>query len=425
MEFLIKKMGINGEGIAYYKRKPVFIEGALIDETVSAHITTDKGKYYIAKLDKIIKRSSKRQRPLCPYFKECGACQIMHMTYREQLAYKCEMVKEAFKKYADIDIKIDDVIENDDIYGYRNSLKLPVSYIDGKLVSGLYKANSNHLLVIDKCLIHDQRLEKVKKNILNVLNKYHYQDVYGLYIRALDDDIQAVIVSDTELSLECIADLKRIEHLASLYLSKRQKKAKEFFGKENKLLFGQKMIAFDMMDLKFAIRPFSFMQLNTKQATKLYQRVIDLLKADDKVIFEGYCGIGVMSLAMAKKAKKVIGVEIVKEAISDAKRNAKDNGIDNVEFILGDSGEELKYRLKKEKIDAIVVDPPRTGLDETMLESIKRSKVKEVVYVSCNPATLAKDIAYLKPYYDIKKVDVLDMFSNSAHVECIIYMRKR
>ncbi len=425
MELVIRKMGINGEGIAYYKRKPVFIEGALKDETVKAHIVEDKGRYYIGKLERIIERSPVRQRPLCPYYKECGGCQIMHMTYPGQIGYKIDMVKEAFEKYAQVEITVDEVVENDTLYAYRNSLKLPVSYIDGKLKSGLYRADSNHLLAIDKCLIHDTRLEKVRKNVLNVLNKYHYKDIYGLYLRIFSDDIQGVIVADEVIGSDCIDDLKKIENLTTLYHSKRKKKAREFFGKENRLLFGPKMTTFTMMDLKLAIRPFSFMQLNTGQAAKLYLKVIGLIDVHDKVIYEGYCGIGVISLMLAKRAKKVIGTEIVASAIADAKRNAQKNHIHNAEFNVGDSGEELRYRLRKERIDVIVVDPPRTGLDDLMRESIIRSKVRDVIYVSCNPATLAKDYACLKQYYDIRRTIVLDMFSNSAHIETIVLLSRR
>lgn len=422
MEFEIKKLGINGEGIGYYKRKPVFIDNALPTEIVEARIVENHKTYYRARLGRIKERSKERVIVTCPYYEDCGACQVMHLEYDAQLRYKVEGLKEALRKYAGIKIEDIKIIGSDKTLAYRNSLKLPV-YQDkkGKLQSGLYKEGTDHLVYIKDCLVHDKTIERVKKNIINVLNKYGYKDVYGLYIRQLDKVEAVIVTGDIKIDETCINDLMRIEGLKSLYQSIKNRRSHEFFGKMI-LLKGERAIAFDHQGLKLKIAPTSFFQLNTQQATKLYQTVIAMCD-EDSVVFEAYAGIATMSLALAKKAKRVIASEVIPSAIADAKAAARANDIKNGEFILGDSAETLKRYSKKEKIDILIVDPPRSGLSQEMIKVIERSEIKKMIYVSCNPSTLAKDLALLDSY-KIKDIVAFDMFPQTMHVETVVLMSR-
>lgn len=433
MKIRIDKIGINGEGIGYIDSKPVFVKGALPNELVEAKITLKERNYSKAECVKVIKASKERIKPLCPYYERCGACQLMHLDYEAQLRYKVEILKEALYKYADIDDSlIEDIIRNNDIFGYRNSLKLPITSIKGKLVSGLYENESNHILKVDECLIHDKDIERVKKNVLNVLNKYAYNaynfkdktGIRALAIRKIDDSISLVIVSgNTQINKECIDDLSKIKGLKSIYQSIHTTKSHEFFGNQMIHLYGSKYITFKFNNLKMNLSARSFFQLNTKQAIKLYNVIRDEVKENQDVIFEAYSGIGAISLILSDKASKIIGVESIADAVNNANKNARDNHIENVSFECDDAAISLKRHAKKMKIDTLVVDPPRVGLDDDMLETILKSKIKNIIYVSCNPATLAKNLSILKSRYQIKKIIPLDMFSNSAHIESITVLK--
>lgn len=418
MKLEVKKIGINGEGIAYFKRKPVFIKGAIPQEIVEVKNIKDMGRYFTAAISRIIKRSRYRKEVACPYYGRCGACQMLHIDYKEQCQYKKAIVKESLLKYASVESDIvSDTIACDEIFAYRNSLKMPICEKRGKLITGLYASDSNHLIEVDRCLMHDAKLDRVRKNILNVLNKYHLKGIEGIYLRALGEEIQgALIGKDVFLSKTCLNDLEKIEGLVSLYSFAKHKKPGEFLRGDGKLLFGRKTLEFSFMGLKIDLSIKSFFQLNTHQAEKLYALATSFIKEGD-IVFEGYCGIGIMSSLVAKKAKKVIASEIVKEAIADAKKIALKNDIRNVRFICGDSPS--VFEDYKDDISVLLIDPPRSGLDEKMLQAIKNSKVERIIYISCNSSTLAKDIGVLKRCYELKKVIPLDMFANSAHVETV------
>lgn len=424
-------MGINGEGIGYDHGVPVFIPGALMHETVDVKITQEKEKYKTAKLIRVIRKSKDRVEPECRYCDSCRACTLMHLKYERQLNYKKQTLKQALKKYADIDMPVS-IIKNDNIYHYRNKFKLPFGMEKGKIVTGMYESERGRFVPIEDCIIHEEVLEKVRKQILEIMNKYKLK-VYNertregyrsLIMRTFNNKIALVFVVGDNTDLEpMLSDLTRIEEVSSIYYSVNTNK-KYINALENDLVhvFGKNCLNARINDLKLVFTPKSFFQLNTRQAEVLYDEAVSLIDENDEEVLEAYCGVGVMSLMAARKAKHVTGVEIVPDAIDNAKKNARYNKIDNVDFVVGDSGSVMEEISKEKQLDCLIVDPPRTGLDEKMINSILNSNAKKLIYVSCNPSTLAKNLNVLKEYYNIESIRAIDVFSNTEHVESIVYL---
>ena len=419
-------MGINGEGIGYDHGVPVFIPGALMHETVDVKITQEKEKYKTAKLIRVIRKSKDRVEPECRYCDSCRACTLMHLKYERQLNYKKQTLKQALKKYADIDMPVS-IIKNDNIYHYRNKFKLPFGMEKGKIVTGMYESERGRFVPIEDCIIHEEVLEKVRKQILEIMNKYKLkaynertrEGYRSLIMRTFNNKIALVFVVGDNTDLEpMLSDLTRIEEVSSIYYSVNTNK-KYINALENDLVH-----VFGKNDLKLVFTPKSFFQLNTRQAEVLYDEAVSLIDENDEEVLEAYCGVGVMSLMAARKAKHVTGVEIVPDAIDNAKKNARYNKIDNVDFVVGDSGSVMEEISKEKQLDCLIVDPPRTGLDEKMINSILNSNAKKLIYVSCNPSTLAKNLNVLKEYYNIESIRAIDVFSNTEHVESIVYLAR-
>lgn len=426
-------MGINGEGIGYDHGVPVFIPGALMHETVDVKITQEKEKYKTAKLIRIIRKSKDRVEPECRYCDSCRACTLMHLKYERQLNYKKQTLKQALKKYADIDMPVS-IIKNDNIYHYRNKFKLPFGMEKGKIVTGMYESERGRFVPIEDCIIHEEVLEKVRKQILEIMNKYKLkaynertrEGYRSLIMRTFNNKIALVFVVGDNTDLEpMLSDLTRIEEVSSIYYSVNTNK-KYINALENDLVhvFGKNCLNARINDLKLVFTPKSFFQLNTRQAEVLYDEAVSLIDENDEEVLEAYCGVGVMSLMAARKAKHVTGVEIVPDAIDNAKKNARYNKIDNVDFVVGDSGSVMEEISKEKQLDCLIVDPPRTGLDEKMINSILNSNAKKLIYVSCNPSTLAKNLNVLKEYYNIESIRAIDVFSNTEHVESIVYLAR-
>ena len=426
-------MGINGEGIGYDHGVPVFIPGTMMHETVDVKITQEKEKYKTAKLIRVIRKSKDRVEPECRYCDSCRACTLMHLKYERQLNYKKQTLKQALKKYADIDMPVS-IIKNDNIYHYRNKFKLPFGMEKGKIVTGMYESERGRFVPIEDCIIHEEVLEKVRKQILEIMNKYKLkaynertrEGYRSLIMRTFNNKIALVFVVGDNTDLEpMLSDLTRIEEVSSIYYSVNTNK-KYINALENDLVhvFGKNCLNARINDLKLVFTPKSFFQLNTRQAEVLYDEAVSLIDENDEEVLEAYCGVGVMSLMAARKAKHVTGVEIVPDAIDNAKKNARYNKIDNVDFVVGDSGSVMEEISKEKQLDCLIVDPPRTGLDEKMINSILNSNAKKLIYVSCNPSTLAKNLNVLKEYYNIESIRAIDVFSNTEHVETIVYLAR-
>lgn len=429
----IKKTGINGEGIAFYRRKPVFIEGCLKDEIVECE-PEDQGSFYRAKLKKILKKSPHRIRSECPFEHLCGACALMCVDYEEQLNIKKELLEGALYKYAGYSRKIEGTISSPEVLHYRNKCNLPVFEHDGRLVNALYRPGTNHPVLIDDCLIHDEGVEKIRKQILRVMNDHHLQayrhkeksGIRQLIVRGINEEYQAVIITGKDnIPEEVIDDLKKIEGLCSIFQGINTKKNPvNMMPEKLKKLYGKDRIAMKIGGYELFLSPQAFFQLNHLQAERIYQDVSNLVPENCGKAVEAYCGIGAISLFLGNKAKEVWGIELEEKAVNDAKENAKHNGFGNLHFICDDAPEALRKITKKEKIDVLVVDPPRTGLDERLLETLLKTRIGTVIYISCNPATLGKDLAVLMKKYSVELVRAYDMFPQTAHVESVALLKR-
>ena len=434
MKLEIVKAGINGEGIAFFKRKPVFIEGCFPDEVVDADLI-DEGRHYKGRLKAVLKKSPERIKPVCSYADKCGACALMGLKYDGQLAIKMQLLENALYKYAEYEGKIEGIVRSDDVYGYRNKCNLPIIDYNGKLVNALYKQGSNHPCLITTCFIHEESVEEIRRKILDVLNRYKLQaydrrekkGMRHLIVRAFDKGAQAVLVTGNDtLKENVIADLKKIKGLKSLFQGiNTVRDPIRMMPEKLRPLFGKEEIEVKSLNYELELSPQAFFQLNHKQAEQIYKDAAALIKEKQKLIIEGYCGIGTISLAMHDKAEKIIGIEIIEKAIKDAKDNAKINKVENVEFRCGDAAKEIRKIVEKEKADVIVVDPPRTGLDDELLKTLLKSKAKQIIYISCNPSTLGKDLYILKKEYEIHLVRGYDMFPNTPLVETLVELVRR
>ena len=434
MKLEIVKAGINGEGIAFFKRKPVFIEGCFPDEVVDADLI-DEGRHYKGRLKAILKKSPDRIRSVCSYADKCGACALMGLKYDGQLAIKMQLLENALYKYAEYEGKIEGIVRSDDVYGYRNKCNLPIIDYNGKLVNALYKQGSNHPCLITTCFIHEESVEEIRRKILDVLNRYKLQaydrrekkGMRQLIVRAFDKGAQAVLVTGNDtLKENVIADLKKIKGLKSLFQGiNTVRDPIRMMPEKLRPLFGKEKIEVKSLNYELELSPQAFFQLNHRQAEQIYKDAAALIKEKQKLIIEGYCGIGTISLAMHDKAEKIIGIEIIEKAIKDAKDNAKKNKVENVEFRCGDAAKEIRKIVEKEKADVIVVDPPRTGLDDELLKTLLKSKAKQIIYISCNPSTLGKDLYILKKEYEIHLVRGYDMFPNTPLVETLVELVRR
>ncbi len=438
MRVKIEKTGINGEGIGYINRKPVFVSGALQQEEVDIDVVENNKTYAIAKLNKVLKASENRIEPRCKIQSRCGGCPMMVASYEHQLQAKYDILRQTLIKYAQVNPRLmKKVVANPVEFGYRNQFKLPFGLNrDRQLVTGMYRPNSNYFIEVEKCLVHDKDLEAMRVKILKVLNK-HRQKPYDfhqkrglrtLIVRGFDHKYQVTIVSgEHPFEQAMIDDLMAIEGIVSLWQSVNTlKKTPELFGPKVSLVAGERLLDFKFNDLKLQLLPRSFFQLNTVQAANLYSCVSNLVGENNDLIVEAYSGIGAISLYLKDKAKEIIGIESIKDAVVNANANARANNANHVSFICADAADKLDYISRKRNIDVLVVDPPRLGLDENMLSVIMKSKIKEIVYISCNPATLGKNLAVLKQRYDIQTVIPFDMFSQTAQIETVVKLvRKR
>lgn len=432
MKTTIKKWGINGEGIAYYDKKPVFIENAIPEEVIEFDIQKEEKTYSVGELTRLIEPSSKRRYPLCSIWKECGGCALMHVKYPTQCKMKEEVLKEALIKYAGYKGRMFPIVKNPEPLAYRNSCKLPFGEEYGQLYTGMYERDSNHFQKVERCFVHSKLLESTRQEVVKILNEHHCK-VYdsklksgfrNLVMKEFNDRIQIILVTGKdELSGELISELSSLEGVCSLWQSKKTDTTRELFGEMIHLCGEEKMIV-EMKDLKLSLLPRSFFQLNTKQAENLYEHIARWMPRCHTIV-EAYSGIGAISLFLKNKSKEIIGIESIQDAVDNANENAKMNDAKNVSFICEDAGSALSRLVKEKKIDALVVDPPRSGLDDVMKETIVQSRIRTVIYVSCNPATLAKDLKVLQKEYTILKIQPFDMFSQTPHVETAVLLQRK
>lgn len=436
MRAVIKKIGINGEGIGYIDRTPVFIPGALIDEEVDFSIAEKKPKYVIGKMNRVIKQSKFRIQPKCFIQGACGACPLMITRYPKQLEYKYEILKQSLIKYAQVNPRlIQSVMGGEDAFAYANQFKLPCGMEEGVLLNGMYMPNSNIFIEVKKCWIHEEALERLRGDVMHVLNRFGFTSydfhvkmgIRSLIIRGFEGQYQCTIVTGNDkINERVIEALMKLKGMHSLWQSVHTiKKTPDIFGPKMTLLAGERYLPFRLENLKLEISPRSFYQYNTKQAAKLYKIIDSMVDANNELLVDAYSGIGAISLFLKDKATEIIGIESMKDAVTNANMNAKANGASHVSFICDDAANKLTYISKTRSIDVLLLDPPRAGLDDDMLECILKSRIKNIIYVSCNPATLGKDISILSERYKVVKVQPIDIFPHTAEVESVVKLVRK
>lgn len=430
----IKKIGVNGEGIGFEGSLPVFICGTLPGDIVEYRITERSPKLIRGEVISYIRKSKDRRISPCKIADKCDGCPLIEANYKAQLEWKKEQLETLLKKNPRFDeSSLSEVIPNPNELGYRNLVKLPVMTSNEQLYCGLYKRGTNKIVRIDKCVAHEPELESVRLQVLQILNDYHLKEydrkkrtgIRYLYLRGINHKYQLSLVSGIDhFEPAMIEKLMAIQGMNSIYQNiQTAHNPSEIFGKQFIHLAGTKSLSFKVDKLHLCLSLPSFYQMNTVQAVKLYETVASLVPDELNEIVEAYCGIGAMSLMVKDKAKKVTGIEFSASSIRDANEALKRNDASNVKFIQGDAGEELTKITKKRPIDLLIADPPRTGLDAKMVEAIEKGKVPLVIYVSCNPYTLALNLNSLK-HYKINKVIPLDIFSGTTHLETIVLLER-
>lgn len=440
----IKRLGINGEGIGYYKRKAVFVPGAIPPEEVIVRITNVTPTYASGEIQKINIKAAKRVRPFCKHFGVCGGCQIQHIEYKEQLLLKEEMLKQTIERYSGLDITqiaFSDMVGMNNPTHYRHKAQMPVKNTKSGLVTGLFKPNSNELVPIEDCPVHSEHINIVNQKVVDICEQnevfaFDSKTMRGLlrYIVTREShqtgeiQITLVITIFNKVLHKIAAEIMKIPNVVSVGISKNHDaKNIEIFGDEVEILAGKNTITEGINDIKFDLKPKAFYQLNPSQAIKLYGKVKSLLDFNnDKIIVDAYTGAGAIAMYLAPFAEKVIGIDSSKESIYSALHNKKANNMKNVDFEVGEIKDVLsKLYDKGLQPDVIVMDPPRSGLDSETLDLLLRKPVAKIVYVSCNPSTLGKNLKDLSKKYNIHSIAPFDMFPHTSHIESVTLLTKR
>ena len=448
-EFLvtIKRIGINGEGIGYYKRQAVFIPGALVDEEVVAKCTKVAKGYSEATLIRVKKKSPHRAKPPCKHYGKCGGCQLQHMSYEEQLNVKRSMLMHAIERYADVKIPVlekmtGSTLGMDRPFHYRNKANMPVSQDDDGLIVGLFELNSRKLIPVNDCPIHYDGVNHVIQHAVDLLDDFM---VYPYNYKSKKGTIRHLVVRQSKVSKEVQVtfvmannSFPKMNALArelmaacgdvkSVFMSIHAGDNHEIFGKDITLIRGKDAISDTLGHLKFNLSAKSFYQLNSQQTLVLYNQVKKAAKIskNDNVI-DAYCGVGTIGQFLAKDAGFVRGVDSNGDAIVDARKNAQLNGLDNVAYDVGDVATVVPKWVKSGfKPDVMIVDPPRSGLDTKMINLILNVRPKTLIYVSCNPSTLAKNLSKLRGQYKIEHIQPVDMFPQTAAVEAVVRLVRK
>ena len=431
LELEITDMDYEGLGIAHYEGYTIFIKDALVGEVVKARMEKVGKNIAFAKAIMHIKRSENRINPPCGYYAKCGGCNMMHMTYEEEIKMKKQFFINTISKMIK-NPPIEEVIYSDNPYNYRNKIQLPVGYVDDSFVVGFYQERSHNLIPSDSCLIENEHARNVINGVIELLNESniypyneenHTGDLRHLVLRtnSKNEFMLILVFRENKPKVHKFVELINSKEIKSIYLNINPNKTNVILGKEFIHVSGEKYLEEELFGNKFNIHPNSFFQVNYEQMKKLYSTAIKLLEPkNEETVIDAYSGIGTITLSLAPHVKKVYGIEVVEEAVLNANENKKRNNITNAEFILGKCEEEIMNLVSKEQIDAILMDPPRKGSDQKFLDTVINAKINKIVYISCGPAALARDLKYLTDNgYELKKIILVDMFSRTSNIESV------
>ena len=446
--FDIISQGYEGEGIAKIDNKyPIFIEGALKGEKVKVRIVKVNKNFAYGKLMEVLEASEERVNPPCAIYKRCGGCKLQHASYKAQLDFKWDRVKDCVSKIGKLDPSIVKYpLGMEEPWRYRNKVQLPIGLINGEVKIGFFAPRSHDIIDMESCLIQDEIGDKVVKLTREWIEKFNIRpyNVDGEYdekgiVRHImirrgftTNEVMVVLVTNGENlpHKEEFVDLivKNIPGIKSVIQNINSKKTNVILGLESKTLWGEDTISDYIGDFRFNISPLSFFQVNPIQTEVLYGKALEYANlTGNEEVFDAYCGTGTITLFLSKKAKKVYGVEIIPQAIDNAWINAKENKVENVEFFVGESEVVIPDLINKGvKADVVVVDPPRKGCDKKLLDAITNIDAKKIVYVSCDPSTLGRDLKVLEENgYKTLEVQPVDMFPNTAHIENVALLIKK
>ena len=441
----IEDCGIDGEGIGKADGFTVFVKDAVIGDTVTAKIIKAKKNYGYGRLMEVLKPSPYRVELKCEFARQCGGCQLQALSYDQQLVFKTNKVKGHLERIGGFtDIPMEPIIGMDELFHYRNKAQFPVGRNkEGKIVTGFYAGRTHNIIENRDCALGVAENKEVLDRVIAHMEKYgiepyneatgkglvrHVLIRYGYFTKEV---MVCLILNGNKLPKEeqLVKSLCEIPGMTSITINVNKKHSNVILGEEIRLLWGQEYITDRIGDISYQISPLSFYQVNPMQTQKLYAKALEYADLHgQETVWDLYCGIGTISLFLAQKAKFVRGVEIVPAAIENAKENAKLNGLENTEFFVGKAEEVLPREYKKNGVyaDVIVVDPPRKGCDETLLETMVEMNPDRIVYVSCDSATLARDLKYLcERGYELRKVCPVDQFGMTVHVETVVLLSQQ
>lgn len=441
IELEITGLTHEGDGVGKVEGFTLFVPHALPGEKILAKVLKVKKNFGYGKMLRVLQESEHRQEPPCPVYHQCGGCSLQHLSYEEQLNQKTAIVQDNLKRLGKIEhAKVHPTIGMEDPWRYRNKAQVPIGEEEGGLIGGFYAQRSHRIINMDACLIQHEKNDEVVdlvKKVASSLGIRAYDEETGkgllrhvvVKVGFKTGEIMLVLVmNDSQIpnQEELVNQLtKKLDGLKSVVLNINRKQTNVIFGDETKVLWGEPYIYDYIGDIKFAISARSFYQVNPIQTEILYGKALEYADlTGNETVIDAYCGIGTISLFLAQKAKKVYGVEIVPEAIADAKRNARLNAMENVEFAVGEAEKIIPWWYAQGiQADVVVVDPPRKGCDETLLDTLIQMKPKRIVYVSCNPSTLARDLRILEDGgYLTQGVQPVDMFPQTFHVESVAWL---
>ena len=440
-ETVVTDYTAEGQGVAHVEGCAVFLPNAIAGERYLVRIEKAQKTWAAGKIVEVLEKSPHRVNRECPVAKLCGGCDFWHMDYEEETRLKAERVRQALNRIGGENLENMPILAAPTCYGYRNKAQYPVASKKGRAYAGFFRAGTHQVVENDRCLILPAETDRVKDTVVDYVNQYrvtaydettHKGLLRHIYVRrgAVSGQILVcLVVNGRKLPHipELIEKLKKIPGFTSLVLAVNTRPGNAILGDEFITLYGPGYIEDTLCGLNFRLSARSFYQVNHHQAQRLYEAAITQAEiTKDDLVLDLYCGVGTITLAMAKAAGKVIGVEVIPQAVEDARDNAKRNGMDNAEFFCGDAGKAaLELEAKGVKPDVVVVDPPRKGLNSDTIEALHRMNPRRIVYVSCDPATLARDVALLKERgYGVKNAMAADLFPRCSHVESIVCLTR-
>ena len=434
--------GISGEGVAKIDNYTIFVQGAINKEKIKVLILKVNKSYAYGKIIEIIEPSPSRVLSDCNTYKRCGGCDLRHIRYKDTLLIKQKTVQDLVNKSLKDKLYVEQTIGMEIPYNYRNKAIYPVGYDKGNnIIMGVFANRTHEIVSCNGCLIQNKKSEEIANYIVefikqNKISVYNEKNDTGLIrhiiikIGIKTEEIMCIIVTNGErfVASEKLVDelISKFHNIKTIVQNINNKKTNVVLGERNKILYGNGTITDKLGEYKFEISPLSFYQVNPIQTEILYNKAIELANLQKKdVVMDLYCGIGTIGIFVSKYVNKVYGIEIINQAIDNANRNKQINNIKNIEFYCGDVEKMLEGIIKEQKIvpNVIFVDPPRKGLDDVTIKNIIKAKPSKIIYISCNPSTLVRDLRKLEEYYYISKIQPVDMFPFTHHVECVAVLQ--